>query len=117
MDNKNKEVYLPEDNDILEEIQALGMPSMPRAERKFAELQIKATLRNRKTAHDLDESTRKYSMVLIIFALAQLILGMFQFLFDAQTSIHPWIGYLYVMAVASLIFYLFKLIFKEIDKK
>lgn len=121
MENKPEEQYLPADKDLLAEIEKIGPPSSGMAEdakmHQLAALQIKATLRNRKTAKDLDESTSKYSFALIAFALAQLTLGVFQFTFEAEFSEHKWVGIVYVLLVVILIGYILGTAFKDMRKK
>lgn len=115
-----KEQYLLEDKDLLEQLDAptTGAP-VKASERmqELASLQIKAILRNRKTAHDLDASTKKYSFALIAFAIAQLVLGIFQFLFEAEFSGHEWVGLFYVVAAIILIVYVVVTATKDISKE
>ncbi|HUC01914.1 MAG TPA: hypothetical protein VMA75_03340 [Candidatus Paceibacterota bacterium] len=120
MDNKNMELYLSEDQDLLGEIETIGPPSSGMVEEqkmhKLTILQIKAALRNRKTAHELDKSTRKYSLVLIAFALVQVIIGIYQFLFEVEFSSHWAVGILYVVAVLVLGVFIFRELAKDIEK-
>jgi hypothetical protein len=113
--------YLPEDKDILDELDAMGPATgapviASQKMQELASLQIKATLRNRKTAHDLDRSTSRYSLALIAFALAQLALGVFEFLFDAEFSGHVAVGIGYVVLTTILIVYIIGTAIKEINK-
>jgi hypothetical protein len=75
-ENRYEELYLPEDNDLMEALDAptTGAP-VAASERMqiFASLQIKAMLRNRKTAHDLDESTTRYSRRLVALTWALIV--------------------------------------------
>ncbi len=75
--------------------------------------QIKASLRNRKTSDDLIRSNEKFSIALIAFAFAQLIVGLFQFLFDAGTSTHPILGFFYAIIAAGMVVYIFTLFLKN----
>ena len=119
MEEKNE--YLKEDEDLLRAIDAIGGPTTGMAEEmamhRLAVLQIKAMLRNRKTANDLDNSTAKYSFALIAFALCQLALSIFQFLFDAEFSEHPAVGVVYVVTVTGLIAYVLGSALKVIRKR
>ncbi len=98
--------YLSEDEDLLAEVEKVGPPSTGMAEagqmHQLASIQIRASLRNRKTAHDLDESMGRYSIILIIFALAQIIFAVFEFLFSATTSPHPILGDFTIIAAVIL---------------
>jgi heme A synthase len=120
MTNKGEGEYLPEDKDLLDEVEGVGPSTSGVAEtdkmHSLTVIQIKAALRSRKTAHDLDRSTSKYSLVLILFALVQVIIGIVQFVFDAEYSSHAAVGVLYILAIGVLCFFLFKDAFKILDK-
>lgn len=73
--------YLPEDKDILDELERAypsGYRSMVGAEVMSA-LQIKATLRTRKTYQDASITQERFSWVLLIFAMVQIGIALFQF--------------------------------------
>jgi hypothetical protein len=80
-------------------------------EQNLASLQIKSILRNRKSMVDLDKSTSRYSLVLIIFAMIQIVIALSQFMFDATTSTHKWIA----LGIACFIAFSIWFIFKEFD--
>jgi hypothetical protein len=121
METNPDEQYLPEDKDLLSEVEAIGPASTGTGattqSNKLIGIQIKAILRNRKTTQDLDASTRKYSFALIAFALAQLTLGVFQFTFEAEYSDHRWVGLVYVFLVVILIAYILGTAIKDMSKK
>jgi heme A synthase len=118
--NDEEKQYLSEDKDLLNEIQAMGPSTSGVAEtekiHRLTIIQIKASLRQRKTARDLDESTRQYSLVLVAFALAQLALGVFEFLFNAEFSGHVAVGIIYVLLVTALIAYIITTPIKNISQ-
>lgn len=121
MRRDTEKLHLPEDQDILSELEKVREPTAGIGEsarmHKLAALQIEAVLRNRKTTEELNKSTARYSRALIAFAFAQLTLGLFQFIFDTSTSTHAWIGAVYVVAAGILIVYIFHLLFPEKGKK
>jgi hypothetical protein len=117
---KKDDQYLPEDKDLLEELSAIGPASSGRAEEerknKLSSLQIKATLRNKKATHDLDATTTRFSIVLAAFAFIQVILGIYEFLFTAETSAHPYLGIFYVIVTCLLIYIVYREISKVLKK-
>ena len=82
--------YLNEDNDLLDELGSMGPTAYGVGQadqsRKLLTIQIKSVLRNRKTADNLDKSTTKFSRVLILLAIVQILIAGFQFVLDAGTS-------------------------------
>jgi hypothetical protein len=113
---ENKDQYLPEDQDLLDALQAIGPASTGTAAteqtHRLIATQIKATLRNKKATHDLDVSTTRFSIVLAAFALVQVVLGIYQFIFNAETSAHPYLGAFYIILICLLIY----VIYREISK-
>jgi|SRR6185437_2119368 len=114
MDDNNENQYLAEDVDILDELKSHHIPNVPKVGglAQLTELQIKATLRNRKSIHDMDATTTKFSIVLAAFAFAQVILGIYGFLFTAGTSAHPYLGFFYALCIGILIY----IIYREVSK-
>ncbi|MDR3581704.1 MAG: hypothetical protein P4L67_00315 [Candidatus Pacebacteria bacterium] len=114
---KNSE-YLIEDKDLLNELDGLHESSTglagSRMMHKLIALQIKASLRNRKTADNFDKSTARYSLILIGFALTQLSVAIYQFLFEAEFSNHPYIGFFYFGAIVIIIICTFRQVSKVI---
>jgi hypothetical protein len=121
MENEKEEQYLVEDQDLLDVLEAIGPASTGTAAteqtHRLIAAQIKATLRSRKTSDDLICSNEKFSIALIAFALAQLILGLFQFLFDASTSTHQILGFFYAIIAAGMVVYIFVLFLKDKKKE
>lgn len=90
------EPYLPEDKDILDALEAIGPMSTGTAlaeqQRRLQVLQVQATLRNRKTANNLEKTTIWYSIVIAVFAMIQIVIMFSQLLFDTATSEHKYIA-------------------------
>lgn len=107
--------YLPEDQDLLDELEKIGPMSTGEAtsekQRKISTIQIKASLRSRKTASDLEKATGRYSLVLIIFTIALVVVAISQFVFDVVNSQHVWIG---IGLIALSVFFI-GFLFKKLD--
>ena len=88
--------YLPEDQDLLDELKAIGPMSTGSAlseqQRKIEEIHIKALLRERKSSADVENSNRRFSVVVVAFTIAQIIVALCQFLLEAQTTQNRWIA-------------------------
>jgi heme A synthase len=119
MNIKKSEHYLPEDKDLLEQIEELHIPqnTFANPEHVLAVIQIKATLRNKKATHDLDVSTTRFSIVLAAFAFVQIVLGIYTFLFTAETSSHPYLGAFYALCMGILIYVIYKSVTKDLGSK
>lgn len=94
-----KELYLPEDEDLMKDSDAIGPMStgtvLEMQKHKMAQIQLAATLRSRKTATDLDRSTTRYSLTLIFIGLIQFIAICVQLIFNFSDSNAPaWFKYL-----------------------
>jgi hypothetical protein len=113
------EQYLPEDQDLLGELEQIGPMSTGAAlaeqKRKISEIQIESILRSRKTTADLSKSTDKYSIVLIAFAMAQIIIGFMQLALSVFPISSKTGGVLYIITVAVTIIFVMKK-FMEVDK-
>ena len=108
MENKDKEQYLPEDQDVLDQLSKnlegiYAREALPKENMKteIESLQIKSILRSRKTMIDLDKSNKRFSIVLGIFALIQIIIAGLQFVLDVSTSTNK--GLAIFLAVAFVI--------------
>src|SRR3989344_8560474 len=103
--NAIEDEYLEEDRGFLAQIESNrsnAFEGRERAKQELAILQIKATLRNRKSLHDFDKSTMRLSIILGAVAVLQLIVGLYQLLFMAQESDSPQnkvLGYSMIVAV------------------
>lgn len=88
--------YLPEDQDLLDELEAIGPMSTGSAlseqQRKIEEIHIKALLRERKSAADVEHSNKRFSVIIVAFTIAQIIVALCQFLLEAQTVQNRWIA-------------------------
>jgi hypothetical protein len=113
----DKILYLPEDQDILEELEnkLLGIEVSSESLKEMrrddlAVLQIKSTLRSRKTMIDLDRSNRKFTLVLMIFAMVQIFIAGVQFIFDILNSTNKGYGIgMFLLLLAIIIFISFKM--------
>lgn len=78
--NQKGNVYLYDDEELLDEIEIVGpQPTdMEERKRRINIIQIKAILRSRKTMVELDHSNKKYSIVILFFAAVQIVIAGFQ---------------------------------------
>lgn len=91
--NKKENKYLVEDQDLLDELDKIK-PIMSGEDNqiKMNALEIRSTFRNRKTMSDMDKSTSRFSLILVVFAMVQIVIALSQFIFDAVTSNHKYIA-------------------------
>lgn len=86
--------YLPEDQDLIDELAAIDDMStgeaLAKRERKISEIQIRAILRSRKTAVDVEKSTSKFSIILMAFAVVQILIAMGQLVYDFLDDYFSW---------------------------
>lgn len=87
---EEKELYLEEDRDLLDDVERLGDVqtghTLSKQERKMGESQIRATLRTRKTMVDLDKSNKKFTLVILFITIVQVLLALFQFAYDIASN-------------------------------
>lgn len=101
--------YLPEDQDLLDELAGIGDMSTGSAlsenQRKISAIHIKATLRSRKTAVDVDRSTARFSIILAAFAMIQIVIALCQLLYAFVSDIYAWqaFGVALVLLVAVVV--------------
>ncbi len=115
--NEEKEkntFYLEEDKDLLAELDSwelnkptIGSIKLGELERKISTIQIKAILRNRKTASDLDKSTTRYSVGLIVLTAVLFVIALAQLSFDILTSDHQLIGLIIMILCAAVTGFIF----------
>jgi hypothetical protein len=74
-----EKTYLPEDRDLVEKLESI-LGSNAACQIDVSKIQVKSTLRTRKTMVDLDASNKRFSYVLGFFAIVQIIIAAFQFL-------------------------------------
>jgi hypothetical protein len=103
-----KKKYLSEDTDLLETIEKMGNVVSNENQKILQELQIMATLRNRKSLDSLEKSTIWYTVILAIFALVQIIIMFLQFALDAFTSENKLIGAILVILCGASVLYVMK---------
>jgi hypothetical protein len=117
---KSDNQYLAEDGDLLKELDAVYTSSgqaQSRQELEVSKIQIKATLRHRKTTSDSSKTTNRVSLVILTFASAQLFVAIIQLTFSAMPPTNKWIAFGLVMLCLAFICYLFYLTFAEFKKK
>jgi hypothetical protein len=80
--------YLPEDQDLIDELSAIGPMSTGTAlseqQRKIQEIHIKALLRDRKSSVEVEHSNKRFSVIVVAFTIVQIIVALCQFLLAAQ---------------------------------
>jgi uncharacterized membrane protein YcjF (UPF0283 family) len=109
MDKEHKkEEYLPEDQDLINQLAEVGNAKdiFAAREREVQEIQIKAILRNRKTADDFNKSTTRFSLILMAFAIIQIIIALMQFALQAAPM--KWFGLAITLVLAIIILYVTK---------
>ena len=115
MIRRQRDVYLKEDEDLLDELKKIGSPTSGIAEmgsmHKLTVIQIQATLRSRKTASDLNEGTTKFgkaqfaaSAVLFVVAVLQLVTSIF------LSGVNRWEGFgMEVIALLTILLVIYKI--------
>ncbi len=97
MSDKPKEQYLPEDQDLINELSNIGETSTGTAwnhqVRRLNELQIKSVLRSRKTADEVDKSNTRFSIILVAFTMIQIVIALCSLLYDIETTGHGWTAF------------------------
>lgn len=87
--------YLPEDQDLLDELEKIGPMSTGTAlaeqQRKIKIIHVKALLRERKSAADVELSNKRFSVLIVAFTIVQIIVALCQFLLAVQT-VDIWIS-------------------------
>lgn len=115
-----KNLYLPEDKDLLDELDSIGPMSsgfpLQEQKRKISTIQIKSILRNRKTAKDLDKSTTFFSLILMLFAAVQTIVVSLQFILQASEYENKFLSYPFLISYGVIIFLLGKWFNPILDK-
>jgi hypothetical protein len=120
---KQNSPYLKEDEDLLDELESINMDTtgteLEKRKYQVNKIQIKSVLRNRKTAVDLDSSNKRFSLAVILIAIIQLLIALFQFTFEvASASLTRNIigGFILLMILAMVVFYLLKEFKNEFKK-
>lgn len=87
---KDEEQYLPEDNDLLSELESIGPLStgqpLEEQKKKIQFVQIKALLKSRKSARDTEQANNRYSVIILIFAGVQILIAVIQLLQSSLNS-------------------------------
>ena len=117
----DKELYLPEDQDLLKELDSIGPLSTGQAleeqKKRIQVIQIKASLRNRKSFDKFDKETSTYTIILIVFAMVQIIVALGQFIFAASSGTNHWLSLLVVIAIVGMIIFILKKFDKLLKNK
>ena len=108
--------YLEEDKDLLDELDSIGPLStglpLEEQKRKIQVIHIKALLRSRKVNKDTENSN-----VIFVFIIVQFLLTTFQFLYSIlsvkKNSLEQWFGIFSLFIIFALMFYFYKLIYKN----
>ena len=110
--------YLSEDKDLLKELESIGPLSTGQAleeqKKQIQVIQIKALLRNRKSLDKFDKTTTRYTKILGVFALMQIIIALIQFTLDATSPENKWRGFLLMIPLAIIIFWIIKIMDKNL---
>jgi archaellum biogenesis protein FlaJ (TadC family) len=108
--NKEKQQYLPEDQDLLTELESIGPLSTGQAleeqKKRVQVVQIKALLKSHKSMNELNKSTTRYSIILGAFALIQIMIILMQFILEASTSSNIWLSFTLVVTCAIFIIWM-----------
>ncbi|MCK9439171.1 MAG: hypothetical protein WCY43_02425 [Patescibacteria group bacterium] len=104
-DKKEKSKYLEEDSDILKE---LDHSYSVDATHLFRKLQIQSILRNRKSLEDSGEDTRRFSTVLSIVAIVQVLVALSQLFFSVFASEYKWLGLGLIIVLIFTVYFIIK---------
>jgi hypothetical protein len=108
MKEEIKNQYLKEDQDILDELNSIKPFYVGQDhQQNLASLQIKSILRNRKTMVNLDQSNKKYSRVIGLFAIIQIVIAGFALVLAIKNSpdetFSIFIGLLFIIILVWLV--------------
>jgi len=113
---QNKDLILPEDQELLNKIQNIN-PIVKDLEfndnRKLYLLQTEATLRNRKTMVDLDKSNKNFSLVIMGLTFVQIAIAMFDSIFQITTYQDKAKGYVYLAIFFITMALIIRMIYKD----
>ena len=118
---KDGNLYLPEDQKLLEELEASGAlavgTSSPNQAKHLQIAQIKATLRSRKSFDKADKSSTRFSKIFGVFALIQIVIALLQFTLEAGNAKYKWEGFLLTIALAIFLSIIINLTDKNLKEK
>lgn len=116
MKTKKENLYLEEDQDLIDRLKSIGPMSTGQVadQQKFElnSIQIETLLRSRKSMDDYDRNSTRFSTILAIFAIIQLVIAVMQFGLDASDK--KWIGIVYIVVLSSMILWMMKVFGKKI---
>lgn len=114
---KENKAHLEKDQDLIDRLKSIGPMSTGQAadQQKYeiSCIQIESTLRNRKSMDDYDKNTSRFSKVLGLFAIIQLIVAIMQFALDASDK--KWIGFVYLVLLVCMIGWMLKVANKDLE--
>ncbi|MFA5129992.1 MAG: hypothetical protein WC477_03670 [Patescibacteria group bacterium] len=119
------DLYLSKDKDILDQLADIHAAIdhefddgwFDKQQSKLQILQIKASLRNRKTMEESATTAERYSTALMIFATIQILVMLFQLILSAQESKNQWGGFIIVIECIVFVVIAFRIIDKYLEKK
>ncbi len=107
--NKENNMYLPEDQKLLDELEESGTLSLgevsPIQNKHLQIAQIKALMRSRKSFDKASKSTDIVSTIIVAFAIIQIVIALMQFIMDTFNSSHKVESFFVVVALAGFIVY------------
>ncbi|MFA5841130.1 MAG: hypothetical protein WC847_02580 [Candidatus Paceibacterota bacterium] len=78
-----EEQYLPEDQELLDELEAINPLSTGQAleeqKKRIQVIEIKALLKSRKSADTFSKTTTRFSIIIAVFTLIQIVIASMQF--------------------------------------
>lgn len=106
----DKKQYLPEDQDLIDQLEKIKemTPGQTAEQHKkdLSSIQIKATLRSRKSMSNFDKSTTVFSKILIVFTIIQIIIALIQFSLSAATSGKPFYSLVLTLVLIGMIIWI-----------
>lgn len=120
MDNKNKESqYLEDDQKLLDELEGSDIfnPGINNdgLNKQLQIIQIKAILRSRKNMDSFDKSTARYSSILGVFAIIQIIVALMSFILQTTSTQNKWIGFIVTITLTVIIIWILRVTSKSIN--
>ena len=99
--------YFKEDNEIIKKVNEIKGES-DKEKITLQKLQIEAMLRNRASLEESGKISKNISLILIVFAIIQFTVALFQFLFSIYTSDNKLFGLFLVIVIFLLSIYMMK---------
>ncbi len=119
--NKENNMYLPEDQKLLDELEesgALSLDEVSPIQNKHLQIaQIKALMRSRKSFDKASKSTDIVSTIIVAFTIIQIVIALMQFIMDTFNSSHKVESFFVVVVLAGFIVYVLHKFDSIIDDK